>query len=282
MLTCSSGPLSAQPEAGPRGDPLDLLEPATARCLHACYAYPAGRGLPQFSLHQFPDTALASQRAGGMEEAGPGGDPLDLLEPATARRLAAGPSAPQQAQQRPGFASQGGRLVVREDEPLERAADPAGERASVACSSKHGSGIRQGPSAPQQAQQRPGFASQGGRLVVREDEPLERAADPAGERTIVACSSSVIQASASPPASAAETCFARVVRGDEPLECAADPAGASWQQDGTPGVRLLLQPQLRPFMSESSSSLLGHVSQALTLPLTGPGRWPATLRRSKR
>ena len=64
-----------------------------------------------------------------MREAGPGGDPLDLLDTGTARQLAAGPAASQQARaaDRPSFARQGGKLVVREDrDVIKDTADPAG------------------------------------------------------------------------------------------------------------------------------------------------------------
>ena len=64
-----------------------------------------------------------------MREAGPGGDPLDLLDTGTARQLAAGPAASQQAgaADRPSFARQGGKLLVRDDrDVIKDTADPAG------------------------------------------------------------------------------------------------------------------------------------------------------------
>ena len=69
-----------------------------------------------------------------MREAGPGGDPLDLLDTGTARRLAAGPAVKQQpgGPDRPSFAREGGKLVVREDlDVIKDTADPAGGRLRV-------------------------------------------------------------------------------------------------------------------------------------------------------
>ena len=74
------------------------------------------------------------QRQGFMREAGPGGDPLDLLDTGTARRLAAGPVASPEAKPvvRPSFVREGGKLIVREDrDVIKDTADPAGERSSA-------------------------------------------------------------------------------------------------------------------------------------------------------
>ena len=55
---------------------------------------------------------------------------MDLLDTGTARRLAAGPASKQQpgGLDRPSFAREGGKLVVRDDlDVIKDTADPAGE-----------------------------------------------------------------------------------------------------------------------------------------------------------